>query len=110
MTLAISVITPKIRNNTTYEENNGMKTEAIEEMLHEIPKDKSVTAGHFIMPHLYFIDEIYTVPDYYKDIEQTDYFVIDTRHDENAQLMRDVMDNDYTLVDKEYFVEVYKRK
>ena len=110
MTLATSVITPKIRNNTIYEENYGMKTEAIEEMLHAIPKDKSVTAGHFIMPHLYFIDEIYTVPDYYKDIEQTDYFVIDTRHNENAQLMRDVMKNDYTLVDKEYFVEVYKRK
>ncbi|MBQ8056762.1 MAG: DUF2079 domain-containing protein [Ruminococcus sp.] len=108
LTLATSTLSPKIRNNTSYEEYYGEQTEAIEELLSTIPKDKSVTAGHFIMPHLYFVKEIYTVPDYYKDIEQTDYFVIDTRNAEHEQSMRDVMGNDYTLVGKEHFVEVYK--
>lgn len=108
LTLATSTLSPKIKNNASYENFYGEQTDDIEELLSTIPKDKSVTAGHFIMPHLYFVKEIYTVPDYYKDIEQTDYFVIDTRNSEHMQSMKDVMGNDYKLVGKEQFVEVYK--
>ena len=110
LTLATSTLSPKIRNNTTYEEYYGKQTESIEELLSTIPKDKSVTAGHFIMPHLYFVKEIYTVPDYYKAIEQTDYFVIDTRDNENAEEMKAVMGDDYNLVGSKNFVQVYKHK
>ncbi len=110
LTLATSTLAPKIRNNTIYETNNSEKREDIEQLLSTVPKDKSVTAGHYIMPHLYFVRELYTVPEYYKEIEQTDYFVIDTRDTENTESMKAVMSNDYLLVDSAYFVEVYKHK
>ena len=108
--LATSTLAPKIRNNKSYEQYYGTQTEKIEELLHTIPKDKSVTAGHYIMPHLYFVKEIYSVPDYYKDIEQTDYFVIDTRNSENAEEMKAVMGDDYNLIGSESFVQIYKHK
>lgn len=108
--LATGTLAPKIRNNKSYEDYYGSQTEAIEELLHTIPKDKSVTAGHFIMPHLYFVKEIYSVPDYYKEIEQTDYFVVDTRSSENTEEMKAVMGDDYTLVGNKSFVQVYKHK
>ena len=107
-TVAVNTLAPKIRNNKYYENANGAVTEKIEDMLSTIPKDKSVTADHYIMPHLYFVRELYTVPDYYKAIEQTDYFVIDTRHQENVDAMKAVMGNDYTLINQESFVQIYK--
>ena len=107
-TLFVHIVAPKIGNNASYEKNNSEQTIQIEEMLDTIEKDKSVTASHYIMPHLYDVKEIYTVPDYYKAIEQTDYFVIDTRYQEDANEMKAVMGADYTLVDSSYFVEIYK--
>ncbi len=110
LTLCAHTLSPKIRNNNSYEKSYGEKTAQIEEMLQTIEKDKSVTATHFVAPHLYFVRELYTVPDYYKEIEQTDYFVIDTRYHNEAQQMRAVMGTDYTMVDSEDFVQVYKHK
>ena len=107
-TLCVHIISPKISNNSSYEKNNSERTAQIEEMLSTIEKDKSVTASHYIMPHLYFVKEIYTVPDYYKAIEQTDYFVIDTRYQDNVSEMKEVMGTDYTLVNSCHFVEIYK--
>ncbi len=110
LTLCAHTLAPKIKTNNSYEKNYGERTAQIEELLQTIEKDKSVTATHFVAPHLYFVRELYTVPDYYKEIEQTDYFVIDTRYHDEAQQMRTVMGTDYTMVDSEDFVQVYKHK
>lgn len=110
ITLSAHTLSPKIKNNTSYEESYGDRTPQIEEMLHTIEKDKSVTASHFIMPHLYFVRELYSVPDYYKDIEQTDYFVIDTRYQDKVNEMKAVMGDDYVLHNKAEFVEIYVHK
>lgn len=109
-TLSANTLAPKIKNNTSYEKAYGNTTESIEEMLHTIPSTASVTAGHYIAPHLYFVKELYSVPDYYKDIEQTDYFVVDTRNSEYEESMKDVMGDDYTLINSAGFVELYKHK
>lgn len=110
LTLYAHTLAQKIETNLSYEKSYGDKTEQIEEMLKTIEKDKSVTATHYIVPHLYYIRELYTVPDYYKEIEQTDYFVIDTRYHDEAEQMRAVMGTDYTLLDSEDFVQIYKHK
>ncbi len=110
LVLASSTLAPKIRNNAIYESNIGHNSEKIDEMLSKIPKDKSVTAGHFITPHLYFVSELYSVPDYYKDIKQTDYFVIDTRSSEQEEQMKAVMGSDYVLIDSVDFVNIYQHK
>ena len=108
-TISTHVISPKIANNLSYEKNYGAVTKDIDKMLREIEKDKSVTASHYVMPHLYFIEEIYTVPDYYKELEQTDYYVVDTRYADGVEEMTEAMGDDYTLVSTCSFVEVYKR-
>ncbi|MBQ6627050.1 MAG: DUF2079 domain-containing protein [Ruminococcus sp.] len=108
-TISTHVISPKITNNLSYEKNYSSVTKDIDKMLREIEKDKSVTASHYVMPHLYFIEEIYTVPDYYKELEQTDYYVVDTRYADGVEEMTEAMGDDYTLVSSSSFVEVYKR-
>ncbi len=106
--LSANILTPKINNCISAKNAYSTVADDIDDMLQEIPKDASVTAGHFIMPHLYFVKELYTVPDYYKAIEQTDYFVIDTRDSTNTPEMKAVMGSDYSLIDTAGFVEVYK--
>lgn len=108
VTLAVNTLLPKISGNALNEKFYADKATAIDEALHTLPKDKSVTASHFIVPHLYFVKELYTVPDYYKAIEQTDYFVVDTRYQEDAENMKAVMGNDYTLINSAGFVEIYE--
>lgn len=106
--LSANIITPKINNSIAADKAYSSVADEIDDMLSEIPTDASVTAGHFIMPHLYFVKELYTVPDYYKAIEQTDYFVIDTRDSTNTADMKAVMGSDYSLIDSAGFVEIYK--
>ncbi len=108
-TVFVHVVSPKITNNISYEKSYGTVTKDIDKMLKEIPSDKSVTSSHYIMPHLYFIEEIYTVPDYYKELEKTDYYVLDTRYSDGVDEMTEAMGDDYTLVSTSDFVEVYKR-
>lgn len=111
VTAFCNVVSPKIANNRSYQESNGDISESIEEMLHStISREDSVTSDHYIMPHLYYVREIYTVPEYYKEIEQTDYFVVNTKNNENIEKMKAVMGNDYVLVDSTEFVEIYKHK
>ncbi|MBR2714825.1 MAG: DUF2079 domain-containing protein [Ruminococcus sp.] len=104
------ILSNKVSGNLTLERNYGDKTEAIENILRSIPKDKSVTADNSIMPHLYYVKEIYSVPDYYKEVEQTDYFVLYHKHPEYVEEMKQVMGDDYTLVRKSSDVEIYQHK
>lgn len=110
LTVFSSVVTPKISGNLRMEKSIGESTSQIEEMLSTIEKDKSVTANHYIVPHLYFVRELYTVPEYYKEIEQTDFFVLDTRDEENTKKMKEVMRDDYVCVGRTSFVEIHKKK
>lgn len=107
----VNIVSPKIKNNKLINETQSEISKSIDEMLHStITRDDSVTANHFIMPHLYYVKEIYTVPEYYKEIEQTDYFVINTKDSENTEKMKIVMEDDYTLINSCGFVEIYKHK
>ncbi|MBQ8860448.1 MAG: DUF2079 domain-containing protein [Ruminococcus sp.] len=111
VTVFAHLVQPKIKRNLSYEESYKNVTESIEETLHnKIKREDSVTANHHIAPHLYFVRELYTVPEYYKEIEQTDYFVLDTRDEENTQKMKEVMRDDYVCVGRTSFVEIHKKK
>ncbi len=111
LTVFAHFVQPKIKRNLSYEENYKNVTESIEETLHNaIERGDSVTADHHIVPHLYYVEELYSVPDYYKEIEQTDFFVLDTRYEETMTAMQEVMRDDYVSVGRASFVEIYKKK
>ena len=85
--------------------------EKIEQALNEIPQDATVTASHSIVPHLYFVDQLYTIPEYYgnnKEIDETDYYIVDTSLAENAQEMQNAMPADCKLIKRVSFIEIYK--
>lgn len=111
--MSSNLILLKSTNNISYKENDAKDYEIIQEALDKIEDDASVTADNSIVPHLYFVKQLYTVPEWYpqnKEIDKTDYYIIDTRSTDNVKTMINDMDDDYELVDSVSFVEIYKHK
>lgn len=77
-----------------------------------IPNGASVTAYGFIMPHLSRIDDLHTCPLYYGEYEKTDFFVVDTRYenDGHTEKMYEAMGDDYSLAAQDGIVKIYKRE
>lgn len=75
-----------------------------------IPADASVTAYGYMMPHLYYVDDLHSCPDYYADLEQTEYYVLDTRYDTDSHTKKMLlaMGDDYTLVCEAGYVQIYR--
>ncbi len=85
--------------------------EATTAALDTIPDDASVTAFMFFVPHLYYIDDLHTSPDYYAFYEETDYYVVDSRYrdDSYQREMIDAMGDNYKLVCEGGYAKIYKR-
>ena len=90
-------------NKTAYRE-----TEAILDM---IPEDASVTAYGFFIPHLAYIDDLHSSPEYYAEYVQTDYYVLDSRYisDSHSEKMLTAMEDDYTLIAEGGFAKLYQK-
>ncbi len=79
------------------------------EALETIPKDASITAYGTFVPHLYYIDDLQTVPKYYGEYEKTDYVALDTRYDGGAvNTVKEMMGDEYTLVLEKGYAAIYK--
>ena len=111
--MSVSLIYPKIVTVS------GLKTEAtmtsckqVDELIDSVPSDATVTAAHSLVPHLYKVEWLYTMPDYYgKNRDKptdTDYFVIDTRYNDLANEMKTAMGSNYQLVKSAGFAELYQ--
>ena len=112
MVMSASLMVPKITNASSYLKSSAGTREQIEELLDSVPTDATVTAAHSLVPHLYKVEWLYTMPEYYaanrdKPVD-TDYFVIDTRYSDLANEMKQVMANNYSLVQTAGFAELYK--
>ena len=110
--MSASLMVPKINNANTYLKSSDGTRQQVDELLESVPTDATVTAAHALVPHLYKVEWLYTMPDYYtqnrdKPVD-TDYFVIDTRYSDLANEMKQVMGNNYTLVKSAGFAELYK--
>ncbi|MBQ6154163.1 MAG: DUF2079 domain-containing protein [Ruminococcus sp.] len=107
-------VLPKISNNSASYKNVNTSAKAVDQLLEEIPEDASVTADHYIAPHLYYISELRTVPDYYKPLEQTDYYVVNTGDDKAKESMVEAMGDSYELKDSVNFkngeVQLWQKK
>ena len=108
--MSASLTLPKIKRNIGYMNSAQASAKLVDEALKIIPKDCSVTASYRIMPHLYYVDEVYTVPDYYGDLQETDYYAVDTRDNDNADAIAAAMGDKYSLVKNAGFVNIYQHK
>lgn len=110
--LTASLTFPKIgRYSERYYGNPAYYTEVDAFLEENIPSDASVTANGFIVPHLYYVDDLNAVPDNFGKPHQTDYYVVDTRYQSNDRYKMDkYMKNDYEMIGKCSFVEIWKLK
>lgn len=122
MAMTVLLIAPKVKENDRIYDAYKDQIAKVDEVLDSIPDDATVTAQDSIVPHLYRIKWLFTVPDYTPEnwVEnpinpgQADYVVIDTRSwnymKEQAQKLRDLIGNNYVCIRSEGFVELYERK
>lgn len=116
--LCISVVfsaalfVPKASGTVDSYYGNREKYDSTAKALEIIPRDASVTAYGYIVPHLYYIDDLHTCPEYYADLEKTDYYVVDTRYDYDGHTakMYIAMGEDYDMILEEGYVKIYKLK
>lgn len=109
---SVSLISPKVSSYTSRYYENRERYDETEKALEMIPEDASVTAYGYIVPHLWYIDDLRTCPGYYGKLVQTDYYVVDTRYeyDSHTEGMYKTMKNDYDLVLEKGYVKIYERK
>lgn len=112
--MTASLVYPKMVNVSGYLKNSASTCQQVDELIESVPTDATVTATHSLVPHLYKVEWLYTMPDYYKQNRDkpvdTDYFVIDTRYSDVANEMKEIMGNNYNLVKSAGFAELYQHK
>ena len=112
--MSTALIYPKMKTADSYLKSIGTSVEQVDELIESVPADATVTASHSLVPHLYKVEWLYTMPDYYSSNRDkpvdTDYFVIDTRYGDLASEMKTVMGDRYELVRSGGFAELYKHK
>ena len=112
--MSVTLVAPKIRLADTYMKSTDASRPLVNELINEVPTDATVTASDSIVPHLYKVEWLYTVPDYYPSNRdgstETDYFVVDTRFSDRAATLKEMMGDNYDLVKSAGFAELYKHK
>ena len=110
--MTVALVYPKMQNVTGYMKNTEGTRRQVDELIDSVPADATVTASHSLVPHLYKVEWLYTMPDYYSQNRDkpvdTDYFVVDTRYSDLATEMKTVMGNQYSLIQTAGFAELYK--
>lgn len=106
----VSLALPKAQRYTAKYFNHIGDFQQTDAVLESIPKNASVTAYGFIMPHISYIDNLHSCPDYYGEYEKTDYYIIDTRYenDNHTAKMYAAMGDDYTLFAEGGYAKIYK--
>lgn len=112
--MTVSLVYPKINNVKSYMKNTEGTRQQVDALIDTVPADATVTAAHSLVPHLYKVEWLYTMPDYNKQNRDkpvdTDYFVIDTRYTDLANEMKEVMGTQYNLISTAGFAELYQHK
>jgi hypothetical protein len=107
-----ALILPKMKRYSENYEQNKEKYDATAEALEEIPADATVTAYGYLVPHLWYVKDLHTCPEYYAPYEKTDYYIVDTRYDYDSHTakMFEAMGESYELVAEEGFAKIYRLK
>lgn len=112
--MTVSLVYPKMGSVASYMKNTEGTRQQVDELIDSVPETATVTAAHSLVPHLYKVEWLYTMPDYYAANRDkptdTDYFVIDTRYSDLAQEMKTAMGSNYNLIQTAGFAELYQHK
>ncbi len=83
-----------------------------EEALSAVDKEASVTAYGYIVPHLWYIEDLRSCPEYNEPYKKTDYYIIDTRYEKDSHTpeMYRAMGDSYELCLQEGYVKIFKLK
>lgn len=86
------------------------KTETLDYMVNSIPKDASVSASTFFVPHLANRDVLYEYPGYYAHDDLTDYVILDIRYSQTSiSDSFSLKQKGYVLSERvEHLYEIYK--
>ena len=110
--MCLTLVAPKVKYVTSYMSGTDASRPLVDELIEKVPTDATVTAAHSLVPHLYKVEWLYTMPDYYTanrdNPTDTDYFVVDTRFSDLATEMKNIMGDNYTLIESAGFAELYK--
>ncbi len=95
---------------SSYSLHGGEYRETAQVIEDSIPEGSSVTAYGYMIPHLYYIDDLHSCPEYYGEYEKTDFYVIDKRYetDDHTKKMLSAMGDDYELFASAGYAEIYK--
>jgi len=111
------LVSPKMNYVLYWNSARGDTCAQADELIETVPTDASVTTDHSLMPHLYKVERLYSIPEQHSADRnvfetplQTDYFVVNTGDPTNRATMLDMMGDSYDLVGQAAFVEVYKHK
>ena len=112
LVFSATLVIPKAEYYKNCYYGNREKYDATEKALSVIESDASVTAYGYIVPHLWYIEDLHTCPDYYAPLQKTDYYVIDTRYDFDSHTakMYEAMGDDYRVVNEEGYIIIYRLK
>lgn len=86
--------------------------EAVEKFLNEYYQEgDSVSAQCFLTPHLYEVDELYTLPAQYSERQYTDWYILDEEYQSEDEYPADVIEQ-YECVNPEDsgFVRIYRKQ
>ncbi|MBQ3330485.1 MAG: DUF2079 domain-containing protein [Ruminococcus sp.] len=122
--MTVALVYPKMQTNDSYMKNSESTRQEMDELIDSVPADATVTAAHSLTPHLYKVEWLYSMPDYYPQNRSnaeylsngrnkpadTDYFVIDTRYTDLANEMKTAMGSNYNLIKTAGFAELYQHK
>ncbi len=112
--MSASLWIPKISTAKAYLDTVDGTPAQVDELIESVPTDATVTAIHSLVPHLYKVEWLYTIPDYYMDNRdkpiETDYFVLDTRYGDRVDEAKQLMGDNYNLIRTAGFAELYQHK
>jgi hypothetical protein len=86
--------------------------EAVEKFLNEYYQEgDSVSAQCFITPHLYEVDELYTLPAQYSERQYTDWYILDEEYQGEDEYPADVIEQ-YECVNPtdSGFIRIYRKQ
>lgn len=109
LVMSAALVCPKIDNVNKYYDSVKDTAPKSQKVIDAIPSDATVTASHRLIPHLSYILNLTSASHNSTDLLQTDYYVLDTRDADTSDNMRLVMQSNYTLINSDGFIELYKR-
>ncbi len=105
----MSLTAGKIKGRVDGYSVNKAKIEETNEVLDLIPEDASVSASTNIAPHLYYVDDLQSFPEYYGQLTKTEYCILDTRFMSQKEFNgKGIIDDTYYLYASGGYAEIWR--